>query len=50
MVKDPDFVTDVQKLNVELDPLPGAAVAQLVAKTFAVPNKVRERAIGAFGR
>jgi tripartite-type tricarboxylate transporter receptor subunit TctC len=50
MVKDPDFVADVQKLNVELDPLPGAAVAQLVEKTLAVPAAVRERAIEAFGR
>jgi tripartite-type tricarboxylate transporter receptor subunit TctC len=50
MVKDPDFVADVQKLNVELDPLPGAAVAQLVARTLAIPAAVRERAIHAFGR
>src|SRR3984893_3556600 len=45
MVKDPDFVAGVQKLNVELDPLPGAAVAQLVARPLAIPAAVRERAI-----
>jgi tripartite-type tricarboxylate transporter receptor subunit TctC len=50
MVKDSDFVADIQKINVELDPLPGAAVAQLVARTLAVPKSVRERAIEAFGR
>jgi tripartite-type tricarboxylate transporter receptor subunit TctC len=50
MVKDPDFVADIQKINVELDPLPGAAVAQLVARTLDVPAAVRERAIAAFGR
>ena len=50
MVKDPDFVADIRKLNVELDPLPGAAVAQLVARTLDVPAAVRERAIHAFGR
>jgi tripartite-type tricarboxylate transporter receptor subunit TctC len=50
MVKDPEFVADVRKIDVELDPLPGAAVAQLVAKTLDVPKSVRERAIGAFGR
>ena len=50
MVKDPEFVADVQKTNVELDPLPGATVAQLVAKTLEVPAAVRERAINAFGR
>jgi tripartite-type tricarboxylate transporter receptor subunit TctC len=50
MVKDPEFVADVGKINVELDPLPGAAVAQLVARTLAVPTAVRERALTAFGR
>jgi tripartite-type tricarboxylate transporter receptor subunit TctC len=50
MVKDPDFVADIGKINVELDPLPGAAVAQLVARTLDLPAAVRERAIAAFGR
>jgi tripartite-type tricarboxylate transporter receptor subunit TctC len=50
MVKDPEFIADVRKINVELDPLPGAAVAQLVAEALDVPRAVRERAIGAFGR
>ena len=50
MVKDPDFVADIRRLNVELDPLPGGAVAQLIARTLAVPAAVRERAKLAFGR
>ena len=50
MVKDPEFVADIQKINVELDPLPGAALAQLVEKALSVPAAVRERAIEAFGR
>jgi tripartite-type tricarboxylate transporter receptor subunit TctC len=50
MVQDPDFIADVRKLDVELDPLPGAAVAQLVEKTLGVPAAVRERAVSAFGR
>jgi len=50
MVKDADFIADVRKLDVELDPLPGAAVAQLIEKTLSVPAAVRERAINAFGR
>ena len=50
MVKDADFIADVGKLDVELDPLPGAAVAQLIEKTLSVPAAVRERAINAFGR
>lgn len=50
MVQDADFIADVRKLDIELDPLPGAAVAQLVEKTLSVPATVRERAIAAFGR
>ena len=50
MVKDPDFVADIQKINVELDPLPGAALAQLVEKALSVPASVRQRAVEAFGR
>jgi tripartite-type tricarboxylate transporter receptor subunit TctC len=50
MVKDPDFVAELRRLNVELDPLPGERVAQLIARTLAVPAAVRERAKQAFGR
>jgi tripartite-type tricarboxylate transporter receptor subunit TctC len=50
MVKDAEFVADIRKINVELEPLPGAAVARLVEQTLAVPAAVRERAINAFGR
>ncbi|HLH93828.1 MAG TPA: tripartite tricarboxylate transporter substrate-binding protein [Xanthobacteraceae bacterium] len=50
MVKDPEFVADAEKINVELEPLPGAAVARLVEAALAVPLAVRERAIAAFGR
>jgi tripartite-type tricarboxylate transporter receptor subunit TctC len=50
MVKDPEFIADVRKLDVELDPLGGTAVAQLVEKTLSVPAAVRERAVSAFGR
>jgi tripartite-type tricarboxylate transporter receptor subunit TctC len=50
MVKDPEFASDLQRMNVELEPLPGEAVAQLVARALAVPAAVRERAKSAFGR
>jgi tripartite-type tricarboxylate transporter receptor subunit TctC len=50
MVKDPEFVADIKKLNVELDPLPGERVRELIASTLAVPSSVRERAKVAFGR
>ena len=50
MVKDSEFAGDLQRMNVELEPLPGEAVAQLVARALTVPAAVRERAKGAFGR
>ena len=50
MVKDPEFVAELQRTNVELDPLPGAAVEQLVVRTLNVPATVRDRAKLAFGR
>jgi tripartite-type tricarboxylate transporter receptor subunit TctC len=50
MVKDPEFASDLQRMNVDLEPLPGEAVAQLVARALAVPAAVRERAKAAFGR
>jgi tripartite-type tricarboxylate transporter receptor subunit TctC len=50
MTKDPDFLAELQKLDVELDPLAGEQVAQLVARTLDVPQAVRERAKLAFGR
>jgi hypothetical protein len=50
MVKDAEFIADVQKLNVELDPLPGERIEELIARTLNVPRAVRERAKLAFGR
>jgi tripartite-type tricarboxylate transporter receptor subunit TctC len=50
MVKDPEFVADIKKLNVELDPLPGERVQDLITRTLAAPASVRERAKVAFGR
>ena len=50
MVKDGEFAGDLQRMNVELDPLPGEAVAQLAARALAVPAAMRERAKSAFGR
>jgi len=50
MVKDPDFLADIHKLNVELDPLKGERVQDLVVRTLNVPDAVRERAKLAFGR
>ena len=50
MVKDPEFVADLQRTDVELDSLPGAQVEALVVRTLNVPAAVRDRAKLAFGR
>jgi hypothetical protein len=50
MVKDPDFVAEIQRLSVELDPMPGEQLERLVGQTLNTPAAVRERAKAAFGR
>jgi tripartite-type tricarboxylate transporter receptor subunit TctC len=50
MVRDPEFIAELQRTNVELEPLPGAEVEQLVIRTLNVPATVRDRAKLAFGR
>jgi tripartite-type tricarboxylate transporter receptor subunit TctC len=50
MVRNPEFIAELQRINVELDPLPGAELEQLIRRTLAVPAAVRERAKLAFGR
>jgi tripartite-type tricarboxylate transporter receptor subunit TctC len=50
MVKDAAFLADAQKINVEVESLPGAALAGLVEKALATPAAVKARAIAAFGR
>jgi tripartite-type tricarboxylate transporter receptor subunit TctC len=50
MVLDPEFVADIRRMDIELDPLPGAKLTEIIARTLAVPAAVRERAKLAFGR
>src|SRR5947209_5285494 len=37
MVRDPEFIADIQKTNVELDPLPGERVQNLIVRTLNLP-------------
>ena len=39
-VKDPEFLADAQKQNVELHPMPGEAVQALVKRIYATPEPV----------
>jgi tripartite-type tricarboxylate transporter receptor subunit TctC len=50
MAKDPEFISDIRKLHVELDPMPGERLQELIVRTLNVPSSVRERAKVAFGR
>ena len=47
---DPEFLADIRNLDVDLEPLPGEALAELIVRTLNVPQAVRERAKLAFGR
>ncbi len=40
MVKDPEFIADAQKLRVELGPLPGAELQQIVAEVAGMPADI----------
>src|SRR5215472_413820 len=50
MMQDQDFIADIQRLNVELEPLSGDELEQLVRRALNIPAAVRERAKLAFGR
>jgi tripartite-type tricarboxylate transporter receptor subunit TctC len=49
-VVDPEFLADIRKLEIDLEPLSGEALAELIVRTLNVPQAVRERAKLAFGR
>jgi tripartite-type tricarboxylate transporter receptor subunit TctC len=44
VMKDPDFIAETTKLNIEVDPVPGEAMQKIVANVLATPQAVRERA------
>jgi hypothetical protein len=49
-MKDPEFVAEAQKLEVDVEPITGEALSELVKKTLSLPDAVRQRAEAAFGR
>ncbi|MEA2951926.1 MAG: hypothetical protein QOJ96_1446 [Alphaproteobacteria bacterium] len=50
MVKDREFLADMAKGNIDVEPLSGDKVAGLVRQTLNIPDSVRLRAEAAFGR
>jgi hypothetical protein len=43
-VKDKDFLDDAERMNIEIDPLSGAEVQDLVAKIYATPKEIVDQA------
>jgi tripartite-type tricarboxylate transporter receptor subunit TctC len=44
VMKDPEFIAETAKLNIEIDPVPGEAMQKIVANVLATPKPVLERA------
>ena len=52
VMKDPDFVAETAKLNIEIDPVSGEAMQKIVAGVLATPKAIRgtrEAAAGVAG-
>jgi tripartite-type tricarboxylate transporter receptor subunit TctC len=50
MVRDRDFVAEIDKLKIDLDPLPGDQLQKSAVKLLDIPDSVRQRAMNIFGR
>ena len=43
-MKDPDYKADADKLRIDISPLPGPAVQEIVIKLHATPRDIVEKA------
>ena len=50
MVRDPDFVAEIEKLKIDLDPMPGDQLQKSAVHLLDIPDSVRRRAMAIFGR
>jgi tripartite-type tricarboxylate transporter receptor subunit TctC len=50
MVKDPEFVAEIRKLKIDLDPANGDQLQASTKKILDIPDSVRQRAKAIFGR
>ena len=50
MLKDPETLADAKKLGVDVDPVPGEAIAAMLKRVYATPSAVIERAREFAGR
>ena len=49
MVKDPDFLADLKKANLDVEPATAAELQKVVEATVKVPDSVRARVRAIFG-
>jgi len=49
-MKDPEFLADAEKLKIDIDPLNGKQVSELIAKVLATPKDVVERVRDVFAK
>jgi hypothetical protein len=42
--KDPDYLADAKKMRIDIEPLPGARVQDLIAKFYATPKNIVSQA------
>jgi tripartite-type tricarboxylate transporter receptor subunit TctC len=43
-LRDPDFVAEAEKTKLEIDPISGQAIARLLQKAYAAPQRIVQRA------
>ena len=43
-MKDPQFLADAERMRIDIDPLPGTKVQEVVMRLFATPKEIVERA------
>ena len=49
-MKDPEFLADAQKLNLDINPMSGQAIHDLLVETYATPKAIVERAAQAIAK
>jgi tripartite-type tricarboxylate transporter receptor subunit TctC len=50
MVADPEFLTDLNRMVLDVAPLPGDKLQAVVADSVTISDELRQRALGIFGR